>query len=186
MVDCPKVIIYTDVLHCHREDVLNAFAQAGHLIDLIHESEMHSSVFISYGGPDEEFARRINQYLVQHSVKTWFFPEDALSGQKLHRVMSDGVAKHDRVLLVCSEASLKRPGVLNELERVLEREAREGGSEILIPISIDDYVFGEWAPDRADLAAQVRSRVIASFPSCADDSDGFTTAAGKLLRALKK
>lgn len=184
MMDSPKVIIYTDVLHCRRSDVLDAFAVAGHLIDVIHESEMHSSVFISYGGPDEEIARSINQYLVSNNVRTWFFPEDALPGQKLHRVMSDAVAKHDRVVLICSVSSLQRPGVQNELERVLEREAREGGSEILIPISIDRYVFDEWNPARRDLADQVRSRVIATFP--ASPADVFNAAAEKLLNTLRR
>ncbi len=186
MVDSPKVIVYTDILHCQRSDILDAFGRAGHIIDLVHESEMHSSVFVSYGGPDEEIARSINQYLRSNTVTTWFFPEDALPGQKLHRVMSDGVTKHDRVLLICSASSLQRPGVQNELERVFEREAREGGSEVLIPISIDRFVFDEWRPERRDLADQVRSRVIATFPASAADYEAFSAAAEKLLKALKR
>jgi hypothetical protein len=186
MLDSPKLIIYTDALHCPRADVMAAFRSAGHLIDLIHEADMHSSVFISYGGPDEPLARAINDFLLAHSVKTWFFPKDAVAGQKLHRVMSTGVANHDRVLLICSESSLNRPGVQNELERVLEREAREGGSEILIPVAIDKYVFSEWAPERRDLADQVRSRVIATFPTSLKKTAEFNAAAEKLLRALKK
>ena len=42
------------------------------------------------------------------------------------------------------------------------REASEGGSEILIPVTLDDYVF-RWRPKRADLARQIRARVIADF-----------------------
>jgi hypothetical protein len=83
-----------------------------------------------------------------------------LPGQKLHRVMHEQINNHDRVLLVCSEHSLSRLGVLNEIERVLEREAREGGKEILIPITLDDHVYQDWAQDRPDLAQQIRSRVI--------------------------
>lgn len=186
MLNSPKLIIYTDALHCQRSSVIDTFGRAGNLIDLIHESEMHSSVFISYGGMDEEIARSINRYLVSHSVTTWFFPEDALPGQKLHRVMSYGVSKHDRVILICSESSLQRLGVQNELERVLERESREGGSEILIPVTIDRYVFDDWKPARSDLADQVRSRVIATFPASASDVDPFNAAAEKLLKALKR
>src|SRR5260370_10100720 len=47
MLDSPRLIIYTDALHCARSEVMDAFGKAGHLIDLIHESEMHGSVFSS-------------------------------------------------------------------------------------------------------------------------------------------
>ena len=43
---------------------------------------------------------------------------------------------------------------------MLEREAKEGGSDILIPITLDDFVYSDWAPTRPDVAAQVRSRVV--------------------------
>lgn len=147
---------------------------------------MHSSVFISYGGPDEDTARSINNYLKIHRIQTWFFPDDAVVGQKLHRVMSTGVTMHDRVLLICSLASLNRNGVLNELERVLEREAREGGTDILLPVTIDDYVFSSWAPSRPDLAQQLRARVIARFPTGDAATPAFLHAAGKLVSALRK
>jgi len=185
MVDSPKTIVYTDILHCRYEDAVAALSKSGKLIELINEAEMHSSVFISYGGPDERIATAINEYLRANTVKTWFFAVDALPGQKLHRVMSDGVASHDRVLLICSRASLERSGVLNELERVLEREAREGGAEIIIPISIDDYVFKDWAPARSDIANQIRSRVITTVPTTIGSPE-FNDSLQKVLAALKK
>ena len=65
--------------------------------------------------------------------------------------MHDAVGGYDRILLLCSERSLDRPGVLNEIEQLLVREADEGGAELLIPIAVDDYVFGDWQPQREDL-----------------------------------
>lgn len=185
MIDSPKTIIYTDVLHCRFEEAVSALESTGTLIELIHEADMLSSVFISYGGPDETIATAVNKYLVSSSVKTWFFPVDALPGQKLHRVMSDGVSNHDRVLLICSQASLSRSGVMNELERVLEREAREGGAEILIPLTIDDFVFSDWKPTRSDIADQIRSRVIATVPNSIGSKE-FSDAMNKVLATLKK
>ncbi len=52
-----------------------------------------------------------------------------------------GVNGHDRVILVCSKSSLQRPGVLNELEETLQREARDGGNAYLIPVRLDDFVI---------------------------------------------
>jgi len=47
----------------------------------------------------------------------------------------------DRMILICSEASLGRSGLLNELQEILAREARDGGSSYLIPVRLDDIVL---------------------------------------------
>lgn len=117
------------------------------------------STFISYGGPDESFAMRLNADLEKNGVTTFFFPFDAVFGEKLHSTMRR-VDEYDRVILVCSAQSLHRKGVQNEIEKVLEREAREGGSSLLIPIAIDDYVFSDWEPVRRALRQEILSRVV--------------------------
>jgi hypothetical protein len=100
--------------------------------------------------------------------------------------MHEGVNNHDRMLLVCSKASLVRPGVLNEIEKVLEREARDGGASYLIPIRLDDYVFTEWKPPNADLADAVRARVVADFRGADTDDAKFNEGLRRLIAALKK
>ncbi len=144
------------------------------------------TVFISYGGPDEATASRINDALNARGVETWFFPDDAIPGDKLHRVMYEGVNRHDRVLLLCSEHSLMRSGVMNELERVLEREAKEGGRGILLPVSIDDFVFSDRNFPRADMLAQIRSRVIADLRSSLSSVEEFEEGMEKIIKALEK
>ncbi len=154
-------------------------------VDIVIEGDMYQTVFISYGGTDSKAASRINSALKGKGVKTWYFPVDAQPGQKLHRVMHEGVNTHDKVLLICSKAALSRPGVLNELERVLEREAREGGSSVLIPITLDKHVYGDWAPSNPDVADQVRSRVITEFPA-RTKGQGFEVALDALLKAIQR
>ncbi len=156
----PITTIYTDQLLSPEKDVANFSLLKGNRIKIVEEYKLYKSVFISYGGPDEVEASKINVALKSNGVKTWFFPDDCLPGQKLHRMMHEGVNSHDKILLVCSENSLNRNGVLNEIEKVLEKEAATGGQEVLIPITVDDYVFDEWSPSRSDIAQQVRSRVI--------------------------
>lgn len=186
MAFAPKIIIYTNKIHAAYNSIMEVFTLANILVEVINESEMFNTLFISYGGSDECAATSINTHLKSKGIKTWFFPDDALPGQKLHRMMHDGVNKHDRVLLICSEQSLKRTGVLNELERVLEREAKEGGSEILIPITLDDYVFGDWAPKRTDIADQIRSRVITKINTSQLSSEHEQKQLNKLVLALSK
>ena len=142
-----------------------------------------ASVFISYGGPDDAFARKLYHALKGKGVEVFFFPESAMPGEKLHRTMSQAVYDYDRVLLICSRSSLVRPGVLNELEQVLSREAREGGAELLMPVLLDDFALAEWVPERADLARQVRDRVAADFRNASIDSE-FVKQLDRVLIAL--
>jgi hypothetical protein len=176
----PKIILYTDTNSIPMPNVLKLFELIDALVEVVDQSQIHKTLFISYGGPDECTVTAINKKLKSKGVKTWFFPDDALPGEKLHRMMHNGVNNHDRVLLVCSKNSLTRHGVLNEIERVLEREAREGGIEILIPITLDNFVYGDWAPERKDISDQVKSRVITKFS--ADNEESLD----KLITVLKK
>ncbi len=156
----PITLVYTDELTSPEQEVVDFSLLQGNRIKVVQEKKLYKSVFISYGGPDENIASLINRSLKNHGVTTWFFPDDSLPGQKLHRMMHLNVNSHDKVILVCSQSSLNRNGVLNELEKVLEKEAEQGGEEILIPITIDDYVFEEWNPPRSDIAQQIRNRVV--------------------------
>ena len=143
------------------------------------------STFISYGGPDHAFAKKLNEALKLRGVQSFFFQEDAPPGDKLHDVMHAGVNAHDRVILVCSKASLERRGLLNELEETLAREARDGGATYLLPIRLDDYVIDEWRPRKAGLAQRIRDRVIADFRDH-EDPTAFGSALAKVMAALTK
>jgi uncharacterized protein YjbI with pentapeptide repeats len=141
------------------------------------------STFISYGAPDVVFARRLHAELRRNGVMTFFFEHDAIPGKKLHDVMREEVNRYDRVVLVCSKDSLDRPGVRNEIEQALAREARAGGESFLIPIALDDYIF-QWQPNRPGMALEIRDRVVADFRGASDNTQQFEVAMKLLLRAL--
>ena len=143
-----------------------------------------SSVFISYGGPDTAFAARLDGALRERGVRTFLFQNDAVPGQPLHQLMHDGVNSFDRVVLVCSNAAFERPGVLNEIEETLRRESREGGTSRLIPIAIDDAVYGP-DHDPRRLWGRMRDRVIADFRMTLNDNASFEAAVERLLPALR-
>ena len=79
------------------------------------------SVFISYGSPDVSFAKRLANALRDNGVRVFFSQRMQRPGQKLHHVMRDGINQYDRMILVCSRASLNREGVTNEIEEALSR-----------------------------------------------------------------
>jgi uncharacterized protein YjbI with pentapeptide repeats len=149
--------------------------------------KMMRSTFISYGAPDEAFAKKLYEELHRNGVTTFLFSEHAEPGERLHRMMRRGVNEHDRVVLICSKASLGRRGVLNEIEETLAREARKGGETYLIPIRLDGHVFSKAFKKKSPEIAQVLTdRVVADFEGADKDDAKFTRELGKLLMVLRK
>jgi hypothetical protein len=147
------------------------------------------STFISYGGPDAPFARLLRDRLQANGVRTFYFETDAVPGERIHLTMRTGVNSYDRVILICSAASLQRPGVRNEIEETFAREARDGGASYLIPVALDDFVFGWTDP----VGVAIRDRVVADFRGLSaatiegrkDDEERFVQGLGRLLSALR-
>jgi sugar/nucleoside kinase (ribokinase family) len=140
------------------------------------------STFICYGAPDAVFARLLRDRLHRNGVDTFFLETDAVPGTKLHHLMRDEVNNHDRVIVICSQASLERAGVRNEIEETLAREARDGGESYLILVALDTFVYVWQDP----LARAIRDRVIGDFSDAPADTPKFRSSFQLLLQALKK
>jgi len=156
----PMLNLYIWTLNCRKEEIMSAFNNCNKKVKILPEEEIYKKVFISYWWPDLEIAKQINTKLKEKWVKTWFFPESAVPWDKLHRIMFEWIEKNDKVLLICSKNSLNRSWILNEIERVLEKEAREWGINMFIPITLDNYIFDWWNPVNFDIKTQITSRVI--------------------------
>lgn len=156
-----------------------------HTTDLF---RMLQSVFISYGNPDTAFAQKLQGALERNGVRTWLWARDAIPGSKLHREIRLNIGRYERVILICSQDSLPRGGVLHEIEKVLQREAIEGGSTVLLPITLDDAVFAaKWAPEgRQDLRDEILERVVGDFRGAVGSEQKFQEGLRRLLIALKK
>ncbi len=144
---------------------------------------MHST-FISYGGPDEEMATRIYHSLNAAGVRTYLFKKHAIFGRSLSHTMRSGVRDFDRIILLCSENSLTRPGVQNEIELSLQREAAEGGKMLLVPIALDRFVFDDWSPQNPDHKEAIMRRVIGDFVGSETDQNKYRDGIRRLLEAL--
>lgn len=117
------------------------------------------STFISYGATDAEFAINLRSRLQRNGVDVYIFAVDAIPGERLSDLMFCGINRYDRIIVVCSESSLKRSGVRNEIVETFAREARDGGASYIIPVTRDDYVF----QSDDEIARRLRDRVIADF-----------------------
>jgi len=148
-------------------------------------SKYWESAFISYGSPDQSFAEKLNKALRDRGVETYFFARDNVLGEKAHQFMYKGVNEYDHTILICSQQSLERPPVLNELGLVLSRESREGGSNRLIPLTLDRYVYDAWAPHNRYLKTSVLDRSVCDFTYNNGDEEKFNTSVDRLLLALR-
>jgi hypothetical protein len=144
------------------------------------------STFISYGGPDEDFARKVFDSLKKMGVVVFFFPETARLGERIDAEVFRRIQEHDRVLLICSEESLNRPGVTHEIRETLDREARDGGATYLLPITLDDYVFNGFREQHSDLAERLSRRIIGDFRGTKRSRTDFDKAMHRVADALTK
>jgi len=139
------------------------------------------SCFISHSSNDQEFCDRLYADLQAKSVRCWYFPEDATWGKSVWEEIDQAVKVYDKLVVVCSEASLKSGPVNREIERALQREDREN-REVLFPIRIDDYLFEKWEhPRKADVIA----KVVGDFRDW-KTHDAFKKNFDKLLKALNR
>ncbi|MGW2392139.1 toll/interleukin-1 receptor domain-containing protein [Streptomyces lydicamycinicus] len=143
------------------------------------------STFISYGTPDVDFAKRLYDVLKQHGVVVFFFPENARFGERIDVEIYRRLHEHDRVILICSKASLNRAGVLHEIQETFDREARDGGATYLLPIMLDDYVLTDWKQHHPVLAERISRRVVGDFREALSSPDAFDAAVARLLDSLK-
>jgi uncharacterized protein YjbI with pentapeptide repeats len=174
LIDCGVAEIFAEyMIDCARalgEPVLKSLMQ---------------STFISYGGPDEQFARRLYDALRAHNVMVFFFPETATVGERIDSEVFRRIQQHDRVLLVCSRESLNRGGVINEIQETLDREARDGGATYLLPIMLDDYVLAGWRKTNPVLAERIGRRIVADFRKARRSKRAFDYAMARVIDALK-
>lgn len=158
------------------------------------------SVFISYATEDESHATALYDDLKDQGVKVWKWDRDAVGGRGLRDNIDRAVRNYDKMVLICSESSLNSDPVIEEIERALnkeqslnnrrvelEKEAAKAGepkpfvdTDVLLPINLDDYVFGWDSP----FASRLTRKVISDFTDGLPGSEKFGAAVEKLVRDL--
>jgi uncharacterized protein YjbI with pentapeptide repeats len=161
---------------------------------LIGEAIEYYSCFLSHSEPDGEFADRIREDLISNNVSCWHYQYDMHGGQFWRVQINEAIKVHEKLVLICSEQSILRRNVVDEIITAMERE-RETGSQKLFPIRIDDFILsdsmleiadrkmqvGEW---REDWVRHVRAYHIPNFREWKNDNV-YQREFYKLLDALK-
>ncbi len=116
--------------------------EIGALRALYERERSFFSCFISYAPADHAFANHLRRRLLKSNVSCWQDTQDMRGGIHWRGQIYDAIEKQDKLVLVCSRASLTRAAVVEEILEAIDRERRTG-TQKLFPIRLDDYVFSE-------------------------------------------
>jgi hypothetical protein len=158
-----------------------------YLSSLPNQAIQFYSVFISYSHADKSFARRLYNELQGHGIRCWLDEHQLLPGDDIFDQIDRGIRLWDKILLCCSEASLKRnPWVDREIGKALQKEEalwKERGEKVLalIPLNIDRYLF-QWDSGKASV---LKERLAANFTGWEQDNAKFEAEFEKVVRALR-
>jgi len=141
------------------------------------------STFISHSWNDKEFARKLYEALIKKGVQVFFDEKNLKPGDDLYKGIDKGINVYDKMILVCSRASLNESWwVDKEINRILAKERKyhkEHGLDLLIPITVDDEIF-KWDGAKTE---DIRNRVIGDFTKWEDDAE-FEKSLNLLVDAL--
>jgi len=125
---------------------------------LIHNFRQYYSVGISYAEENIEAAENLYNFLDKHGVSVMMFPTHAKTGETTDSFMFRMIQECERMILLCSEASLNKTGVLNEIDKALGKEARQPGQINIMPIWLDEYVIKGWNPANSYIATEIKRK----------------------------
>ena len=137
--------------------------------------------YISNSLADRLFCERLYADLQAKGVRTWFLPEDRDAAGAGWAEVDRGIKIYDKLVVVCSEHSLRSPSVVQEIELALEREA-DDGQQVLYPINIDDFLCDAW---RHPAAEALRERLIGDFRGWSHDAERYSAQLEQLIEVLK-
>lgn len=148
--------------------------------------------FISYSTADEDFVTLLHNDLQTTGIRCWKWDHDARTGKSLWGEIDQAIRKYDKLILVCSESSLKSPVVKREIERAIVQEDErirlkeagkfDGDVDVLFPIRLDDYIFKGWEYERK---VDVTKKFIADARGWKSDPQVYTRVRDKLICDLK-
>ena len=148
---------------------------------LVGQAIQYYSCFISHSHSDRRFCERLHNDLQAKGVRVWYFPEDATWGKTVWGEIDRSIKIYDKLVVVCSQRSLRSGPVIREIERALQREDREA-KNVLFPIRLDDHIFEVWEhPRKADVVA----KVVGDFSGWDTDAAKYETSFQKLLQGLQ-
>lgn len=134
------------------------------------------------------FARRLHDSLQGKGIRCWLDDHQILPGDDMFEQVNRGIRHWDKVLLCCSEESLKSWWVDNEINKAFKKEQqlmKQRGHKVwsLIPLNLDNYLFSDkWESGKKD---EILSQLAADFTGWETDNDKFEEQFERVVKALR-
>lgn len=147
----------------------------------------HFSAFISYSHVDNTIARELYDHLFhRQKVPIWLDEHEIEAGDLIMKSVDRAIRRMDKVVLLCSEASLNSWWVREEIERWTNRERelsrKEGqAASMVIPVDLDGYL---WECDH-EYALTITKAKVVDAKGWEDDTELQASVSSQLHRALK-
>jgi len=146
------------------------------------------SCFISYSHEDKYFARRLHDQLQMRGIRCWLDEHQMLPGDDLMDQVDRGIKHWDKVLLCCSQNSLKSWWVDNEISSAFAKEQvlmKDRGKKILslIPLNLDGYIFQEHCA--TSKKQQILTRLAADFRDWETNNQKFEDQFELVIKSLQ-
>jgi uncharacterized protein YjbI with pentapeptide repeats len=151
-----------------------------YMASLLGQAFEYFSCAVRSSPADGRFAERLFADLRAKGVRTWYRPDEGDAEPERGFEIDRSIKVFDRLVLVCSEASLKSERILMDLEQALDRE-EDRGSTIVFAVRIDDYVLDGWQHERK---AALLDRPIPDFADWEHSADRYDSALTELLDRL--
>jgi len=145
------------------------------------------TVYLRSSVADQDFARRLYDALQGHGIRCWLDQHPMVAGDDFEEDFDLRLHPADRLLLLCSEASLTSWWLPSELDQATEKEnllrtAQNGHRRALLAVDLDGYLAsGRWPSPRKE---QLEPRLVADFRSWRSDEDAFHRGVDRLVEAL--
>jgi hypothetical protein len=138
------------------------------------------SCFISYTTENKAFADRLQKALNDNGIDYWYAPEHGRWGEELTTQIDREIKVRDRLILVCSQASLNNSDWVKwEIDRAIEAE-KERNKRVIFPVMLDDALLA-WNHPRA---SRIREVLAGDFRR-ATRGRAFETALERLIEGLR-
>jgi TIR domain len=98
-------------------------------------SAFEPDVFISYGTPDKDFARRLSKDLESEGLRTWFAEWDLDYGDNIVQEIETGLDSTKSFIIILSPEAIQRRWVKQELSAAFH-QALGGPGKLIVPLML--------------------------------------------------
>ncbi|MBN1928814.1 MAG: pentapeptide repeat-containing protein [Chlorobiaceae bacterium] len=147
------------------------------------------SCIVKYSSLDQAFAQRLHDDLEAQGGRCWISPDDRKMERFLEKRIDQVIRCQEKVVLVISESSMKSDWLRSLVQKVAQRELREG-RRLLFPVAlVKQQRLDEWKlidhDTGKDLGCELKRYTIPVFFGWEHDSKLYAGEFKHLLESLK-